>query len=319
MAHVRTLLGALAGVALVGVITLTAIEIVPRVQDIRGGAPGGAPAPNDDLAELAARLISPPFALPDGSTQTTRLHPGALPSNAGFDMPIPPGARIIGSAVRQRSGANTSFDVVLDVNGKPDDVTAFYERELAKKGLTTPSAAPQPQSGGFVSSAGPSSSKMFCTGDALPYVTITVFPRPNAPNDVRAHYEPAQPAGTAFVGSPCSKTAGPGGIPQSRLPTLRAPDGIFLQSTGGGGGSGRSQSDAVATTSKSAAELEAFFAQQLAAAGWTRVSGAANAPLAFSTWKVPGDGDWTGLLIVIEMPTKDRRSLLLRAESPTGF
>ena len=48
------------------------------------------------------------------------------------------------------------------------------------------------------------------------------------------------------------------------------------------------------------------------------MAGGANAPLAFSTWKVPGDGDWQGVLIVIEMPTKDRRSLMLRAESPTG-
>jgi hypothetical protein len=44
-----------------------------------------------------------------------------------------------------------------------------------------------------------------------------------------------------------------------------------------------------------------------------------RAPLALSTWKVPGDGDWQGVLIVIEMPAKDRRSLMLRAESSTGF
>ena len=72
-------------------------------------------------------------------------------------------------------------------------------------------------------------------------------------------------------------------------------------------------------TTKGAAELESFFAQQLSAAGWTRVAGAVDSPLAFSTWKVPGDGDWQGVLIVIEMPAKDRRSLMLRAESPTGF
>ena len=92
-----------------------------------------------------------------------------------------------------------------------------------------------------------------------------------------------------------------------------------MQATGSSMGGPRQQSDAVATTAKGAAELESFFAQQLAAAGWTRVAGGANTPLAFSTWKVPGEGDWQGVLIVIEMPAKDRRSLMLRAESPTGF
>jgi hypothetical protein len=316
----RLALGALAAVALVGVIALTAIEIVPRIDEIRGGSQGGSPPASDDLAELAARLVSPPYALPDGSTQTTTLYPGALPPNVGFDLPLPPGSHLVGSVLRQRTNANPSFDAVLDVKGAPDDVVAFYERELAKKGLAPPQLPAQQQPGGFVSSAGPMTVKMFCKADAFPFVSISVFPRPNLPLDVRAHYEPAQPAGTAFIGSPCAKGGGPQpGPPQTRLPTLRAPDGVFLQPSGSGIGGGRQQSDAVATTSRSAADLEAFFAQQLAAAGWTRVAGSANAPLAYSTWKVPGDGDWSGLLVVIEMPAKDRRSLLLRAESPTGF
>ncbi len=316
----RTVLAVLAAITLLGVIALTAVEIVPRVAEMRGGSEGGAPAAIDELAELAARLVSPPYPAPDGSTQTATLHPGALPPNAGFDMPMPPGSHLVGSVLRQRSGANPSFDVVLDVSGKADDITSFYERELAKLGLVPPPAPQQPQPGGFVGSAGPALGKMFCRGDALPYVSITVFARNNLPNDVRAHYEPAQGAGSPFFGSPCSQRGGPPpSATAGRLPPLRAPDGVFLQSTGASFGGPRQQSDAFANTAKSAAELESFFAQQLAAAGWTRVAGAVNAPLAFSTWKVPGDGDWNGMLIVIESPTKDRRSLMLRAESPTGF
>jgi hypothetical protein len=161
----------------------------------------------------------------------------------------------------------------------------------------------------------------FCKGDILPAVSVSVFSRPNAANDVRVHFEPA-PTGTAqqFVGSPCSpKGAPPQGMPAQRLPALRAPDGVLMQAMGSSMGGPRQQSDALATTSKGAAELESFFAQQLVAAGWTRAAGGANAPLAFSTWKVPGDGEWQGVLIVIEMPAKDRRSLMLRAESSTGF
>ena len=313
-------LGGLAAVALTAVIALTAVEPAAQAGVIRGGGAGTAPASNDDLAELAARLISPPYPMPDGSTQTATLHPGALPPNAGFDLPLPVGSHLVGSVLRQRTGANPSFDTVLDVPGTADDVTSFYERELAKKGLTPPPVPQQMQPGGFQGTAGPTKGSMFCKGDGLPYVSISVFSRPNAANDVRVHFEPPQASAQQFVGSPCSQKGGPPpGMPTQRLPALRAPDGVVLQATGSSAGGPRQQSDAVATTAKGAAELESFFAQQLAAAGWTRISGGANAPLAFSTWKVPGDGDWQGVLIIIEMPANDRRSLMLRAESPTGF
>jgi len=319
---VRLVLGGLTAVALTLLIVLTAVELGSQVGDIRGGGQGATPASNDDLAELAARIISPPYPMPDGSTQTATLHPGALPPNAGFDLPIPPSSRLIGSVVRQRTNANPSFDAVLDVPGNADDVTSFYERELGKKGLTTPPAPQQQmQQGGFQGNAGPAKTSMFCKGDSLPYVSVSVFSRPSAMNDVRIHFEPAQTASAQqYIGSPCSQKSGAQpGMPAQRLPVLRAPDGVALQGSGSSMGGARQQSDAVATTPKTAAELESFFSQQLAAAGWTRVAGGSNTPLAFSTWKVPGDGDWQGVLIIIEMPAKDRRSLMLRAESPTGF
>jgi len=318
---VRLLLGGLTAVALTLVIAFTAVELASQVGDIRGGGQGAAPASSEDLAELAARLVAPPYPMPDGSTQTVTLHPAALPPNAGFDLPIPPGSHLVGSLLRQRTNANPSFDAVLDVPGNADDVTSFYERELGKKGLTPPQIPQQMQPGGFQGSIGPAKGSTFCKGDGLPYVSVSVFSRLNAANDVRVHFEPAQSASAQqFMGSPCSQKGGPPpAMTAQRLPALRAPDGVVLQSSGASFGGPRQQSDAVANTSKTAAELESFFAQQLAAAGWTRVAGAANAPLAFSTWKVPGDGDWQGVLIVLEMPSKDRRSLMLRAESPTGF
>lgn len=315
----RLVLGGLTAVALVLVIAFTAVGLGSQVGEIRGGGQGAVPASSDDLAELAARLLAPPYPMPDGSTQTATLHPGALPPNAGFDLPIPPGAHIVGSVLRQRTNANPSFDAVLDVPGSADDVTSFYERELGKKGLTTPPVTQQMQPGGF-QAVSPAKGSMFCKGDSLPYVSLSVFSRPNAANDVRVHFEPAQTAGAQqFIGSPCSQRGGPPpGMPTQRLPALHAPNGVLLQSSGSSSGGPRQQSDAVAITPQTAAELESFFAQELASAGWTRVAGGANPQLAYSTWKVPGDGDWQGVLIVIEMPTKDRRSLMLRAESPTG-
>src|SRR2546426_10305049 len=151
----RTVLAVLAAITLLGVIARPGVGVVPRVAEMRGGSQGGSPAAPDELAELAARLVSPPYPAPDGSTQTATLHPGALPPNAGFDMPMPPGSHLVGSVLRQRSGANPSFDVVLDASGKPDDITAFYERELAKLGPAPPPPPPQPQPGRVLRSAAP--------------------------------------------------------------------------------------------------------------------------------------------------------------------
>ena len=184
-------LGGLAAVALTLVIALTAVELAAQVGEIRGGGQGAVPASKDDLAELASRLISPPYPMPDGSTQTATLYPGAMPPNASFDLPVPASSHLVGSVLRQRAGANPSFDAVLDVPGTADDVTSFYERELAKKGLTPPPTPQGMQPGGFQGTAGPAKGSMFCKGDGLPYVSLTVFARPNAANDVRVHVEPA--------------------------------------------------------------------------------------------------------------------------------
>jgi hypothetical protein len=87
-------------------------------------------------------------------------------------------------------------------------------------------------------------------------------------------------------------------------------------SIGGGSGSiNRQSSESSATSSMTAGELEAAFAKQLAAAGWTRLAGRDDGALAWSTWTSTESG-WSGSLIVNDTSTKDRRSLLLRAEGP---
>jgi hypothetical protein len=102
------------------------------------------------------------------------------------------------------------------------------------------------------------------------------------------------------------------------LPPLHAPDGVTLQLTGGGGGPNRWTSEANAETDKTVAELEAHFARQLQAAGWTRAAGSRAGPMAWSTWKLPRDGDWMGLLFALESPGKNRKALYARVEGPAG-
>ena len=271
---------------------------------------------SDPTQELASRLLNPSY-MPDGAKYEVRLFPTQLPPDPKIDLPQPAGARLVGSALRLRNGAAASLDAVLDVPTGTNDVAGFYDRELTKLGWSlAPNRGPMNQ-GGF-QPAVVGTYRMYCKGEQPPWYSVNIFTPSAAPIDVRAHVEfmnPYVPAGSSYMG-PCS--AQPQGIQMSglnRLPALRAPDGVVLGGgMGGSSGGDRQTSEATATSKLGASDLESAFAQQLVAGGWTKIAQGADGPVAWSTWKVPGDGDWRGLLLVNE--TKgDRRSLLVRAEA----
>jgi hypothetical protein len=60
--------------------------------------------------------------------------------------------------------------------------------------------------------------------------------------------------------------------------------------------------------------LEEHFAGQLIEAGWTRVAGSTDAAVGWSTWEVPGDGSWRGVLVVLAVFESAERFLTLRIE-----
>jgi hypothetical protein len=252
----------------------------------------------------------------DNATYELRLYPAQLPPDPRIDLPQPAGSRLIGTALRLRNGAPASLDAVLDVPASTTDVAGFFERELTKLGWSPAPNRGQPQGGGFVPS-GMAANRMYCKGEQPPWYSISVFELPSAPFDVRAHIDFVNPSvsfGGTYAG-PCAVQQQP--VPMSgmnKLPTLRAPDGVVLRGgMGGGGGMDRQTSDAGAISKLSVAEIESAFAPQLVAAGWTRVAASASGPVAWSTWKLPGDGDWRGLLLINETGA-DRRSLTVRAE-----
>jgi hypothetical protein len=272
----------------------------------------------DPLAELSGRLLLPPFMKSqDNATYELRLYPAQLPPDPRIDLPQPAGSRLIGTALRLRNGAPASLDAVLDVPASTTDVAGLFERELTKLGWSPAPNRGQPQGGGGFVPSGMAANRMYCKGEQPPWYSISVFELPSAPFDVRAHIDFVNPSlgfGGTYAG-PCAVQQQP--VPMSgmnKLPTLRAPDGVVLRGgMGGGGGMDRQTSDASAISKLSVAEIESAFAQQLVAAGWTRVAASASGPVAWSTWKLPGDGDWRGLLLINETGA-DRRSLTVRAE-----
>lgn len=294
-------LGAALGVAIVG-------AAVPAARAQQPGTP---------LQELAERLLAAPFPGPGGGPlPEVQLLPGQVPSDLPVALPLPPGGRLVGSMVSGPSGPKpAATTIVLDAPGSQEDLVAFFDRVLSEQGWTRGAGLPMPyRQGGFQVSA-PFGGTTYCPPAGPQAVTVTAYPEPSGLNDVRFSLQ----TGSSLC-SPPPVSPQPPQLPQAAtlIPSLSPPPGVVLQGgSGGGGGPNRWSSDATAETTRGPAELEAYFAQQLAAAGWTRQDGRTDGRLAWSAWTIPSEGDWRGLLIVAEWPEANRRLLTARVESPT--
>lgn len=268
------------------------------------------------LRTLAERLLLP-YGRPDQpGVPSIDLLPGRLPGDLPVELPAAPNGQLIGSAVRRADAKALNWDVIYDAPGKPADLLAFYQGELAQRGWTAAPVSGRP--GGFQPTAMPVANQPFCQQGGGSWLMLSIFPRPGAANDVRLRIESGTPGPCAIGkpgGPPIDRGQGPPGY--DKLPPLYPPDGVQVFPSGGGGGSGRFTSEATATTDGGVAALEAHFAGQLAAAGWTRTAGGADGPLAWSVWTIPGEGEWQGFLYVLDGPGKDRRDLAVRIVSGT--
>ena len=285
---------------------------------VGAGAPQAAPSGDEaKYHELAERLLN--FGYSPGGTASVTLLPAALPTDLAVTLPNVSGARLIGSAVRTR-GTDRSADIVIDAPGDPQQVATAYEQGFKDQGWGAPSGDVGVSGGGGFQGSTPPVSKLLCKGESA-YLSVSVATRSGQPNDVRIS---VQPNISSQGGSPCTARSRPPGA-GNHLPALRPPDGTTLLGGGGGsssasiggggGGINRQTSEATATTTLSVGELEAAFAKQLVAAGWTRTAGRDDGALAWSTW-ASSEAGWSGTLIVSDTTAKDRRSLLLRAEGP---
>lgn len=270
--------------------------------------------------ELAQRYIA------RGGIENTDLLAGQVPGDLPFTLTLPPNSRVVGSVVSHVGTRVISWEVILDVPGAPPDATAFYRQNLTDSGWTTPPPfLGRAFSSGFLF-RGPSSTATpaaptrtvtpnpvnfasFCQPSGNGSVNITARPLANGMSDVHVQIETF---GARCIANRPSRSA-------LQLPALAAPSGVIVFPNG----SGDSSSDATARTEMSAADLEDFYAQQLTAAGWQRISGDVHGTLAWSLWNVPTkNGDMQGYLSILEIPGQQIRDLHLQigeASSSSSF
>ena len=305
---------------------LLALGMLPSVRPA-----GSAYAQAEDAAQirdLAERLLTNPSYGPyilGTATSTVQLFVGQLPPDMPFTVDTPPGGRIVGSDERRLTGQSAGIDVAIEAPGSPAEILAFYDQALPRAGL---SIAPSSTFGGGFQSGAGKRLDTYCMGEDGPWLSLTATQRTNTTSDVRltitmpaAMQSASQSVG--YIVSPCSAITRPGysySTPGPSLPRLSGPTGVSMQQIPTSYGPGQSSSAAIATTEMSVAELEAFFAGQIAAAGWNRLTGGSSGPLAWSTWALPDDPDAQGFLYVLEAPGENRKQLVLQVQSsnPTG-
>jgi hypothetical protein len=301
-----------------------AFAVAGRSQPAATPTPSGPPSP--ETWELAQRLLALPYVGAGGQAPTLQLLPGQLPADLPLTVPIPPGGRLVGTVVRASSNGN-NVDVVLDAPGTAAQVQRFFQEQLQAQGWAPPPNFGGPGGGGFQTSVA-IANRYYCHGSSGPSLMLAVYSPQNGPNDVRLNLN------TSGFG-PCNPPSGgvtmyPASPSPDQIPTLYPPEGVTVEVTSGAGpppmrplgapgGSAFTQrgSEAVAETALSLAELEAYYAQQLAAAGWVRVDGRADGPLAWSTWSV-NQGKGRGFLSVLDAAGANRRALYVRVELPAS-
>ncbi len=275
------------------------------------------PAPETErerqLRQLAGRLLTWPDPEGPATADLTLGYPDELPPELVDRTEL----RFLGSVVRRRAGELVGAEMIFDGPGDPDAVAADYATILVGLGWER-IEQPRPPGGGFQHRAVMGSTLLVDKGESA-MVYLHAADREDGGAELRVRYDPVHAQDMiANIGRGVRHE-------ESILPQLKPPPGVKLRPEGTGGGGGRWKSDARAQTEMAPMELEAYFAKQLEAAGWGRISGSADDSFAWSSWlvpTVPPAREWRGVLLVLAAFAGWRQlslqAELVRAGAPGG-
>jgi len=274
---------------------------------------GAAPETDRErrLRELAGRLLAHPS--PEGLT-TAELFLAELPPDAPPDLIVPRDLDLFGSVARRRDGQIRGIEVIMDGTKPVSEFLLAYERDLGSHGWRRFDPFHR-HPGGFEGGIEMGPTAVFVNDGAVSAVWIAARQVEDGRTEVGLRYDRENASNMIMM----RNMPGPGPEPPGwdMLPELRPPKGVNVQPQGSGGGGGRWSSDARAQSEMPVPELEAHYAKQLTAAGWGRIAAAADDTTGWSSWDVPGPGNWRGLLLVLATAA-GWRSLSVRVETFPG-
>jgi hypothetical protein len=272
---------------------------------LRPGAPRLAQQEVSPL-EAAERLLSRPARDLVGRRLWLRLLPGALPDELAA-FPLPSGSDLVGTSLHMGDSHVLSADVMLDAAQAPDAVLAFFAAELTRLGWAP---APNAMTAGF-SNLFPGGMEMgeYCQSESGPYLRLSLYPREAGGSHVQAQAE----IGETDRCLRQTRTSRP--LSSELVPSLTGPNRESVSFSGRGQSRTETAVEAAVATEASLDRLDAHFAEQLAAGGWTRLMGDGDGSLVWSLWSLPDYGDWEALVVLTPGPGGGGRTLFIRLKS----
>ena len=253
------------------------------------------------LTRLAERLLHHPY--PQGPT-VVEITLESLPPSV-VDIPLPARALLLGGVLHSRGKLPIAMEAVFDADGRPDQVVAAYTAELRSRGWTDFESGGARRSG-FVSGDAEGGALRRSDGDG-PVLMISARSTESG-TDVRLRLD-WQLARRMRGQPPREPHAG-----ADKLPRLIPPAGVTLSGQHISGSNGLWVADAAVRTERAVAELEAHFAEQLLRDNWARIAGGGHEAGSWSTWQLPGEEPWRGLLVVLAAFGPRERYVSLRIE-----
>lgn len=181
----------------------------------------------------------------------------------------------------------------------------WYEPEGNREG---------PFGGGFVPAAEPERA-VFCRGERGPGLVVAAHVAPEEETEGGVVSEVRLALFTDPSRNPCAPDRfGPHGPPEPPpIPDLVPPPGArpLLGRMGGGGGPDDWSTSAALAVDLAPGDLEAHYAAQLGAAGWSHLEGGSGERHAWSVWGFEHRGrPWVADLSATEVPERPGRHLL---------
>lgn len=279
--------------------------------------------------ELAERIGGFLYPFRDDGAPRSRVFVGTVPPGLPFDLPLPPGATLLGSRLGKSRlsfheagrGVRAEEDeacIYLDAPGDADTIFAFYDTAMRALDWAPPPAHEpvvrprESHAGSQLPRFDYAPSRYYCAGPHGPWLMVTAHEQPPGPSDVRIFVNLSD---TSLCAPPRKNMFDPPRV-LGVLPELTLPRGARFSGGHGGGGGNDDEwvVNAIAETSLSTTDLERHYARQLADAGWVRRDGGANGPLVWSTWRSPPPSTWDALFWVVEEPPPNQRFLHLRVQ-----